>query len=273
MSQQSGQSSLDALDFQDAGAPPQQHMLQPPMHMQQQQVPQSSAIAPTFSGNDFHGPGSMPVLSDATVDDEEIVEKSNPTIEFLGWHLDVDSTVIMLSSIAIWVLIWYKSGLFDVLPKDNSLYMILFGFFILYSIINMVTSGSKSGSVLYELNILLTVEQMVAILFGTVIVFTLFNDKLQIHQDQKSVITRVSVSIMILLSFASLWLNVITSGRAFRAIRKGKQALYNISYCLFIVIGLLAFNSSTTLTDVRKLLTTTPLTTPLGPLLPAAPRV
>jgi hypothetical protein len=182
-------------------------------------------------------------LPPTPMDDEEIIEKGNPTIEFLGLELDVDSSVIMLTSVAIWVLIWYNSGLLRDL-KRNWMYLVIFGFFILYTVANMITSGSKSGSVLYELNILLTVEQMIAILFGTVIVFVIFNDKLSIHPNAKSMINKLAFILVILLSVSSLWINVITSGRAFRAIRKGKQALYNIAYCLFIVIGLKALESS-----------------------------
>ncbi len=248
-----GHSSLAALDFQDL--PPQQQRA-PQMQQQQQMQQQMPSIPLSQLQQMSQQSQPMPLYADPIPnDDDDIVEKHNPTVEFLGWNLDVDSTVIMLTSIALWVFIWYRTGLFDILPKDNSVYLLIFGFFILYSIINMITSGSKSGAVLYELGILLTVEQMIAILFGTVIVFTLFNDKLSIHQNQKSVISRISMSIVILLSFASLWVNVITSGRAFRAIRKSKQALYNISYCLFIVIGLLAFHSSTSIADVHALLT------------------
>ncbi len=175
--------------------------------------------------------------------DDSVVEKGNPTIEFLGYQLDVDSSVIMIASVAIWVFIWNSTGLLQNVGRDWS-YLAIFSFFIIYTAINMFTSGSKSGSVLYELNILLTVEQMIAIMFGTVIVFIIFNDKLMIHPVAKQIINKLGFAIVILLSFASMWINVITSGRAFRAIRKGKQGLYNIAYCLFIVIGLMAFKSS-----------------------------
>jgi hypothetical protein len=189
-------------------------------------------------------PQPLPPLlfPDDAADEQDVVEKGNPTVNVVGYELDVDSAIVMCIITALWVLVWRTTGVLDI-PKQWA-YMAIFYAFIVYTAVNMVTSGSKSGSVLYELNILLTVEQMIAILFGTVMVFVLFNDKMNIHPTAKRMITRIGYVILIILSFASMWINVITSGRAFRAIRKAKQGLYNVSYALFVVIGLLAYNAS-----------------------------
>jgi len=151
----------------------------------------------------------------------------------------------------MWVLIWHSTGLLKQM-RTNMSYAVVFSLFILYQLANIITSGNKSGGVVYELNILLTVEQMISILFGTIIVFVLFHEKLPIHDKAKPVIFRLALFIVGLLGFASLWLNVITSGRAFRAIRKAKQQFYNISYSLFILIAMISYSSSVSSSEVRS---------------------
>jgi hypothetical protein len=185
---------------------------------------------------------TTPVIVDELEDEEEDVgfgEKKNTTWSLFGNEYDVDTTVVLLLTIVIWIIIWRSSGLYKTLRYDP-IFIIIFLLFILYSIINIFTSGTTSGGVVHELNILLTVEQMISILFGTVVLFALFFNKIPLHQNCKSVVYRLTLSIIIILTTASLWVNVITSGRAFRAIRKFKQGIYNISLALFILIGLIA---------------------------------
>jgi len=187
---------------------------------------------------------TTPVIIDEVQDESEeeeeseIGEKKNATWNLFGNEYDVDTTVVLLLTIIIWILIWRTSGLYKTLRYDP-IFIIIFLLFILYSIINIFTSGITSGGVVHELNILLTVEQMISILFGTVILFALFSDKIPLHHNCKAVVSRLTLSIIIILTTASLWVNVITSGRAFRAIRKFKQGVYNISLALFILIGII----------------------------------
>lgn len=172
------------------------------------------------------------------VEESEIGEKRNPTIDLFGRELDVDSTVVMVLILLIWIVIWFYSGLWKTLQYDPS-FSIIFFLFIAYVLANLATSGTTSGGVVYELNILLSVEQMVSILFGTIVLFALFNNRLDTDETCRSIVSKLSVSIVVILATASLWVNIYTSGRAFRAVRKFKQGIYNISLTLFIVIGLL----------------------------------
>ena len=123
--------------------------------------------------------------------------------------------------------------------KHDPLFRIIKLLFIAYLLVNWYTSGTSSGGVVYELNILLTVEQMISILFGTVVLFTIFSDKLNVHTSCKSVIFRLNMSIMVILTAASLWINVITTGQMFRAIRKFKQGIYNVALTFFIIVGMI----------------------------------
>ena len=183
------------------------------------------------------------------IDEEEIREKQNPIFELFGLRLDIDSTIAIGLGIFVWVYIWHVTGLLDLIHKKYS-YLVIFSMFILYSLVNIVTSGSKSGGVVYELNILLTVEQMISILFGTMVVLTLFSEKIPTHPEIKRTVSRILISILMMLSLASMWINVITSGRAFRAIRKTKQSFYNISLALVATIGVLVFNSSIPMSEI-----------------------
>lgn len=177
-------------------------------------------------------------VEDEDEDENGFGEKKNATWTLFGNEYDVDTTVVLLLTVVIWIIIWRSSGLYKTLRYDP-IFIIIFLLFILYSIINIFTSGTSSGGVVHELNILLTVEQMISILFGTVVLFALFSEKIPLHQNCKAVVSRLTLSIIIILTTASLWVNVITTGRAFRAIRKFKQGVYNISLTLFILIGII----------------------------------
>jgi hypothetical protein len=176
-------------------------------------------------------------------DGGDIGEKQNPTIQFLGYTYDRDSAIVGLILIIIWIIIWKTSGLWKTLRYDIS-FIVIFFLLILYIIANIATAGTSSGGVVYELNILLTVEQMISILFGTVVLFALFGKNLPIHENCRHIILRLSMSIVVILTTASLWVNLWTSGRAFRSVRKFKQGIYNVALTLFIIIGLIFIKGS-----------------------------
>jgi len=172
---------------------------------------------------------------------EDIRENKNPVISLFGVEYDLDSTIVMFLIVFIWVFIWSSTGLYKTLKYD-AMFISIFFIFIVYSILNVATSGTSSGGVVYELNILLTVEQMISILFGTMVLFSVFYTKLPFVQEScTKIIFRLNMSIIIILCTASLWVNLITSGRMFRAIRKFKQGVYNIALTLFMLIGLILF--------------------------------
>lgn len=171
-------------------------------------------------------------------EESEIGEKQNPIIAFAGQEYDRDSTIVGLLILFMWSLIWRSSGLSKALEHDTSFKFIYF-IFAIYVLLNISTSGKTSGGVVYELNILLTVEQMISILFGTVVLFALFGKNLPVHENCRPVVFRLSMSIVVILTTASLWVNVWTSGRTFRAVRKFKQGVYNVALTLFIIIGLI----------------------------------
>lgn len=176
-------------------------------------------------------------------DESEIDEKSNPTLLLFGRKLDIDSIVIHLAISFIWVLVWWYAGLL-VRVKGHPLFGFIFILFIAYNLGSIFTAGHSSGGVVYELNILLTVEQMVSILFGTIVLFTLFRHNLVVKDKCEPIITTICYSMMIILTLASSWVSIWTSGRAFRAIRKSKQGLYNITLFLFVVVGLVLITSA-----------------------------
>ena len=157
--------------------------------------------------------------------------------------LDLDTTIVLGLSLAIWVFIFQYSGMFRLL-KVHPIIMGVFVTFIVYSIANLLTSGHTSGGVVYELNILLTVEQMISILLGSFLLLCLFLYKLQAPEPLRPLLTRLSVIIVLLLACASAWVNIISSGRTFRALRKFKQSLYNIALALFAIICILLLESN-----------------------------
>jgi hypothetical protein len=174
--------------------------------------------------------------------DQDVIERPNPTFDILNFKIDIDSLIVMGICLVSWIGIWRYTPLWQLLSRGRWYYKAVFGGFILYTLANVVTSGNKSGTVQYELNILLTVEQMISIMFGTVVVFLLFGDRLNLPSDAQQVVSLVSCIMLVVLGFASMWINVVTTGRAFRSVRKGKQAAYNIAYALFVVLGLVAID-------------------------------
>lgn len=169
---------------------------------------------------------------------DEIGEKQNPTVNIFGHKYDKDTIVINFLIILIWCLIWKVSGLWAVLRYDV-LFAVIFFAFILYNIMTISVAGTSSGGVVYELNILLTVEQMISILLGTMAMFCLFGKNLSVDASCREVITKLSTCILIILTLASMWVNVWITGRAFKAVRKFKQGIYNVALTLFIIIGII----------------------------------
>lgn len=192
---------------------------------------------------------TSPMPEEKTEEQNIIGEKTNPTLALFGHLYDVDSIIVGILHILIWILIWRASGMHRLLftRKDkpyDAVFTGIFWTYILYTFVNITSSDHTSGGVVYELNILLTVEQMISILFGTLVLFMLFHEKIDTHANCKAVIFKLSVSIVVILTTASLWVNVWTTGRAFRAVRKFKQGIYNIALGLFAIIGLLYIRAS-----------------------------
>jgi hypothetical protein len=176
---------------------------------------------------------------DDGIEFEEEDDQQNPAIEIFGNKYDRDTAIVVFIILFIWCVIWGVTGLWRTLIRRDFTFIFIFVIFCVYMLAMIASSGRTSGGVVYELNILLTVEQMISILFGTIVLFTLFGHNLPIHTNCKTVIFRLSLSIVIILTTASLWVNVWTSGRSFRALRKFKQGIYNVSLTLFILIGLI----------------------------------
>ncbi len=172
------------------------------------------------------------------IEPEVIDEHQNPVLVILGKKYDIDSIAVGLLIICIWILIWKTSGLWKTLRYDIS-FTIIFFLFIFYNLTSIVTAGTASGSSVYELNILLTVEQMISILFGTIVLFALFGKNLPVHENCRPVVLKIVMSIVVVLTTASLWVSVWTSGRAFRTIRRFKQGIYNVALVLFIIVSLI----------------------------------
>jgi hypothetical protein len=182
-------------------------------------------------------------VDDEVIESDPLPETLNPTINIFGRDIDQDTLVIMSIMMVFWSLIFFRSGVTDVLGNNMTLYAI-FILFSLYLLANTFTSGNKSGGVVYELNILLTVEQMVSILYGTMVLFMLFNKNIPIIDSFKPAITSVSVIIIFLLTIASMWVNLYTSGRSFRFLRKFKQGVYNIALVCFSMILVIYLQSA-----------------------------
>jgi hypothetical protein len=174
-------------------------------------------------------------------EESEINEKENPTIYILGKHIDRDSFIVHMIIIAIWIFIWHMTNLLRAVWKD-AIFTTVFLSFIIYNLASIATAGTSSGGVVYELNILLTVEQMVSILFGTIVLFALFHKNIPSTKCEQ-IVTSICVYNIIILTISSLWVSVWTSGRAFRSIRKFKQGIYNIALSLFILIGVIYLKS------------------------------
>lgn len=169
---------------------------------------------------------------------ETIGENQNPVITLFNIDLDVDTIIVSLLIFSIWIIIWQASGLWKVL-KYNWVFALVFFLFILYNLTNIITAGTTSGGVVYELNILLTVEQMISILLGSAIVFTLFSKNLPAPEGCSSIIFKLLMSNVVILMISSLWVNVITTGRAFRFVRKFKQGVYNIALTFLVIVGII----------------------------------
>ena len=173
--------------------------------------------------------------SEAEQQQIDIGEVKNPVIKVMGKEYDFDSVVVLGLVLVIWFMLWNSTGMIKLAQQDMT-YLFIFVIFPMYMIFTMTTSGLTSGGVIYELNILLSVEQMIAILFGTVVLFVLFMKNLPLADEWHTTMYTIGIAMIILLCISSLWVNVVTSGRAFRMVRKFKQGIYNICLTLFIVL-------------------------------------
>jgi hypothetical protein len=173
-------------------------------------------------------------------DTVEIDEDKNPVLTVWGKEYDMDTVTVTVIILILWFFIWNSTGLIKLAQQDN-FYLFILVIFPMYMILNTSTSGVHSGGVVYELNILLSVEQMIAILFGTVVLFVLFIKNLPISPEWMVTMYTIGIIMIVLLCTASLWVNVVTSGRAFRMVRKGKQQIYNMCLILFVTMGTLFF--------------------------------
>lgn len=169
---------------------------------------------------------------------ESIGENQNPVVRVFNYDLDLDSITVSLLILFTWLTIWYGSGLYKTLKYDW-IFSLVFFFFVVYLVVGVISAGTTSGGIVYELNILLTVEQMIAILLGSAILFTLFSKNLPAPEGCSSIVFRLLMSDVVILMIASLWVNVITTGRAFRFIRKLKQGIYNIALTFLIIVGII----------------------------------
>mgnify|MGYP001826695138 CR=1 FL=1 len=169
---------------------------------------------------------------------EGVELQGNPTWTVGGAVIDRDTALVMLVVVAIWAGVWWFSKLHRTLAKD-AVFGGLFAAFILYSVANVLTAGSSSGGVVYELNILLTVEHMISILLGTVVLFLAFLQQIPVNPLCKAIVQQLTVTVFVLLLAASMWVNIFTSGRSFRALRKFKQGLYNVALALLILVGII----------------------------------
>lgn len=154
------------------------------------------------------------------------------------YDLDLDSISVSLIIVFMWLVVWYGSGLYKTLKYDW-IFSLVFFLFIVYIVTGVISAGTTSGGIVYELNILLTVEQMISILLGSVILFTLFAKNLPAPEGCSPIVFRLLMSDVVILMIASLWVNVITTGRAFRFIRKLKQGIYNIALTFLIIVGII----------------------------------
>lgn len=179
----------------------------------------------------------IPMLADR---ERELTDAGqNPVIVIRGKKYDSDTIKIAIVIITIWVIIWYNTGLLEIIKADK-IFLVIFAGFILWVIGNILTAGTTSGSVIFETNTLLTVEQMISILFGTMVIFALFHRKLKLESACKDFVGTIIAYIILLLGMASMWVNLINSGRIFKAIRRFKQSIYNIALSLFMTICLIA---------------------------------
>jgi cation transport ATPase len=175
---------------------------------------------------------------DVEEESRELGLKKNPHFTIFGKDFDIDSMIIGIILVIVWITIWKTTGLWKTLKYDIS-FIIIFFMFILYTLLNIYTAGVTAGGIVYEMNILTSVEQMISILYGTMVLFALFGKNLPVHENCRPIIMKLIMSIIIVLTVSSMWINVWVTGRAFRAVRKLKQGSYNVSLALFIIIGLI----------------------------------
>jgi hypothetical protein len=176
--------------------------------------------------------------SSSTPPTEILGEKVNPLIYIGNEPFDRDSAIGIVIVLYVWIYIWYATGLRKTLLYDGT-FFIIFWIFSLYMLFSIITSDITSGGVIYELNILFTTEQSIAILLGSTIVFMLFHDKIGTHPNCRPIITKLSLSIFMLLVSSSLWITAYSTGRMFRFLRKIKQGFYNMALVLFLIIGII----------------------------------
>jgi len=167
----------------------------------------------------------------------DIREKKTPVITIGSWNVDRDAVFMGCGTMLLWggicFYIMRNIKLNPVFKVPVSIIMALFAVYIIVAVLSMDPSA---GGIVFELNNLTSVEQMISVILGSFVVFfglIFFIPNVSIN-TRKVLITIACVSLL-LLGIISMWVNTIMSGRAFRNLRRFKQAIYNMVLCLFVI--------------------------------------
>lgn len=163
---------------------------------------------------------------------DEITLKKNETFVIMGREIDQMSARINILAIILWVAIWYKLKLFREIEK-NHVFLMIFVVFIANSFLQILSSSFYSGSVSHELTSLLNLEQMGAVLLGTITLFAIFSVSDMAKWNNKSQVSTIAFVSMLVGIVEVFYFSVKKTGYQYKKLRKLKESLFNIMIVLF----------------------------------------
>jgi hypothetical protein len=176
----------------------------------------------------------------------DIRESKTPTILIAGHQVDRDAVILGVSTLIVWgTICWYIMNNIQLPPMFKWPVTIIMSLFAVYIVVAVLSMDPSSGGIVFELNNLTSVEQMISVILGSFVVFFgLIFFIPSIPTETRHVLITLACVSLLLLGVISMWVNTIMSGRAFRNLRRFKQAMYNMVLCLFIIQNWILLSSS-----------------------------
>ena len=154
-----------------------------------------------------------------------------PTIDIMGFKLDIESLIVVIIALIAWVFLWGAFDIFGAVSYGN----VFFVLYIAISIFNLINSATDVPDVESER---LQQSTQQSFIQGGIAVFILafvFLYNMELDPVYRSQVYRILILCLMVSCLAILIINVKNNSVNIRFIRKMQQMLYNQGLILFLL--------------------------------------
>lgn len=167
--------------------------------------------------------------------------KELPYFNIFGLKIDVESSIVFIISIILWIALWLFFGIFQIV--DYSEYFFIF--YIIISLTNVLNSANDISDAETERTHLSSQQSFIQ---GGIAVFILafvFLYNIEMGEEDKTKVYQILIISLIISSLAIIILNLKNEPSNIRFIRKTQQLFYNQGLVLFILALFMIFRFKT----------------------------